>query len=158
MDARPPIEPFVAAALADTPLDVAGRAVHTWDEGEGPARAESRLERILAGDQRASARPLAALRADGNDVPVRGDLLVVRDGRDRPRAVVEVIEQNVVPFDVVDEHFAADCGEGDLSLRHWRDTHHATFERQARRVADADPRLPVVTVRFRLVYPRLLGA
>ncbi len=158
MDARPPIEPFVTAALADTPIDVAGRAVHTWAEGDGPVHAEARLERILAGDQRASARPLAALRADGSDVPTRGDLLVVRDGRDRPRAVVEVIEQSVVPFDLVDEHFAADCGEGDLSLRYWRDTHREAFARQASRVADTDPSLPVVTIRFRLVYPRLLGA
>jgi uncharacterized protein YhfF len=155
---RPPIEPFVAAALADTPLDVAGRALHAWDEGDGPAHAESRLERILAGDQRASARPLAALQAEGKGVPVEGDLLVVRDGRGRPRAVVEVIEQRVVPFDLVDEHFAADYGEGDLSLRHWRDTHSAAFEHQASRIGAIDPALPLVTIRFRLVYPRLLGA
>ncbi|TVR96887.1 MAG: ASCH domain-containing protein [Trueperaceae bacterium] len=158
MDTRPPIEPFVAAALADTPIDVAGKTLHTWDEGGGPAHAESRLRRILDGDQRASALPLAVVRSDGGDVPVEGDLLVVRDGRDRPRAVVEVIEQRVVPFDLVDEHFAADCGEGDLSLRQWRETHRATFEGQAHRVDAADPRLPVVTIRFRLVYPCLLGA
>jgi len=158
VDARPLIEPFVAAALADTPIDVAGRTLHTWDEGDAPAHATSRLGRILAGDQRASALPLAVLRADGNDVPAEGDLLVVGDGHDRPRAVVEVIEQRVVPFDLVDELFAADCGEGDLSLRQWRETHHAAFERQARRAGAVDPRLPVVTIRFRLVYPRLLGA
>jgi uncharacterized protein YhfF len=158
VEARPPIEPFVAAALADTPLDVAGRTLHAWDEGDGAALAQARLERILAGDQRASARLLAALLAEGKDLPVEGDLLVVRDGRDRPRAVVEVIEQRVVPFDLVDEHFAADCGEGDLSLRHWREAHLAAFERQAARIGAVDPTLPLLTIRFRLVHPRLLGA
>lgn len=158
MDARPPIEPFVAAALADTPIDVHGRALHAWDEGDGPVRAEARLQRILAGHQRASARPLAALRANGTALPVEGDLIVVRDGLDRPHAVVEVIEQRVVPFHLVDEHFAADCGEGDLSLRHWREVHQGEFERQARRSGAEDPTLPVVTIRFRLVHPRLLGA
>ena len=158
MYARPPLEPFVTTALADASIDVGGRALHTWDEGDGSAHAEARLERILAGDQRASARPLAVLHAAGNDVPAEGDLLVVRDGRDRPRAIVEVIEQRVVPFDLVDEHFAADCGEGDMSLRQWRATHHAVFVNQARRVGSVDAALPVVTIRFRLVYPRLLGA
>lgn len=158
VEARPPIEPLLVAALADTPIDVDGRSLHAWDEGDAPANAESRLERILAGHQRAAARPLAVLRADGTELPLEGDLLVVRDGRGRPRAVVEVIEQRVVPFDLIDEHFAADCGEGDLSLRHWRHAHQAAFVLQASRTGVVDPALPVVTIRFRLVYPRLLGA
>jgi uncharacterized protein YhfF len=158
VETRPPIEPFVVAALSDSTIDVTGRALHAWDEGDGSANAQARLERILAGHQRASARPLAAARAAGQPLPLEGDLLVVRDGRQRPRAVVEVIEQRIVPFELIDELFAADCGEGDLSLRYWRETHRAGYEHQASLSGAVDADLPLVTIRFRLVYPRVFGA
>lgn len=158
MEASHSIEPFVAAALATTPLDVAGRSLHAWDEGGDAETRQARLERILAGHQRASARPLAVFEAAGAEPPSPGDLLVVSDGRGDPKAVIEVIEQRVLPFDRVDEHFAADYGEGDLSLRSWRDAHRSAFEQQASECGAADPALPLVTIRFRLVYPRLLGA
>ena len=158
MEASHSIEPFVAAALATTPLDVAGRSLHAWEEGGDAETVQARLERILAGHQRASARPLAAFGEADVERPSPGDLLVVSDGRGRPTAVIEVIEARVLPFDRVDEHFAADYGEGDLSLRSWREAHRAALERQARELGDDDPALPLMAIRFRLVYPRLLGA
>lgn len=158
MEASHSLEPFVTAALATTPLDAAGRSLHAWDEGGDAATVQARLERILAGHQRASALPLAALRQGGDGPPSPGDLLVLPDARGQPTAVIEVIEARVLPFDRVDEHFAADHGEGDLSLRSWRETHRDAFERQAIEHGDTDPDLPLVAIRFRLVYPRLLGA
>lgn len=158
MEASQSIEPFAAAVLATTPLDVAGRSLRVWEEGGDAETVQARLERILAGHQQASARPLAAFGAAGDERPSPGDLLVVSDGRRRPRAVIEVIEARVLPFDRVDEHFAADYGEGDLSLRSWCEAHRAAFEREARELGDVDPELPLVAIRFRLVHPRLLGA
>lgn len=158
MEASHPIEPFVTAALAATPIDVAGRSLHAWDEGGDADVVQARLERILAGHQRASARPLAAFRVKGDEPPSPGDLLIVSDARACPVAVIEVIEQRVLPFDRIDEHFAADYGEGDLSLPAWREAHRGALERQAAVLGDDDPELPLVTIRFRLVYPRLLDA
>ncbi len=159
MDAAESVEPFVASFLASAPVDVSGRDVGDWDLGDEPEVVGARLERVKAGYQRASAGLLWLLEARGEDPPRCGDLCVLRNAEGQAQAVVEVLESQVVPFGQVDEHFAVDMGEGDLSLAQWRRSHGQVFERQCRSLGyHPSDTMPVVCLRFRLVYPRLLGA
>jgi uncharacterized protein YhfF len=159
MDATESSKPFVASFLDEALIDVAGRELRVWELGDGPDTISRRLERVLAGSQRATAGLLWGLEARGEPPPRRGDLRLLRNARGEPRAVVEILESQVLPFAHVDEHFAVDVGEGDLSLSHWRKLHGDAFERECvrlgRRPGDA---MPVVCLRFRLVYPQLHGA
>ena len=159
MDAAESMKPFVASFLASAPVDVRGRDVGCWELGDEPEVVDARLERVKAGYQRASAGLLWLLDAHGEDPPRCGDLRVLRDAQGQAQAVVEVLESQVVPFGQVDEHFAVDVGEGDLSLTYWRRSHGQVFERQCRSLGyHPSDTMPVVCLRFRLVYPRLLGA
>ncbi len=158
MDATDSVKPLVSTLLASAPFDVQGRDVGYLELDEDGEVAEARLQRVLAGHQRASTSLLWAFEARGERPPQPGNLRVLRDGAGRPQAVIEVVESKVMPFADVDEYVAADLGEGDLSLNYWRITYGAAFERQcASNGWGASDFMPVVCLRFRLVYPRLMG-
>ena len=153
------IEPFMATAMSRAALDVSTSRVHLWTLGPDEASNELRLEAVIAGYQRATAVSACELEAAGRSVPTAGDLLVVRDAKLRPRAVVSVVESRMLAFGDVDELFAADTGEGDLSLRYWREVHRPVFERSARlHGCMTGESMPIVAIRFELVYPSQLGA
>lgn len=72
----------------------------------------------------------------------------------RALCVIETSSVEIVPYDQVGEAFAAIEGEGNGSLRYWREVHWAYFGRQAMRIGgEADPRMPVVCEQFEVVYP-----
>ncbi|WP_375000447.1 ASCH domain-containing protein [Aeromicrobium sp. CTD01-1L150] len=110
-----------------------------WDYGAGPEGegADSGQERT--GDEQ---------------LPAAGDLAIVLDGRGHPRALIEVTEVRVVPFQEVDAEHARLEGEGDLSLRYWRESHERFFTEFASHDRGFDPAMPVVLERFRLLHPR----
>jgi ASCH domain len=66
---------------------------------------------------------------EGLRPPQVGDLSIVTDWDGLPLCVIETTEVEVQAFQDVDEDFAADEGEGDLSLKYWKDVHWAYFER-----------------------------
>ena len=93
--------------------------------------------------------------AAGKPLPEIGALSVVTDWRGAPLRVIETTHVEIVPFDRVDEGFAATEGEGDGSLRYWRDAHWRFFSRECARIGRRpDPQMPVVCERFEVVYPR----
>jgi uncharacterized protein YhfF len=72
-----------------------------------------------------------------------------------PVCVIETTQVHVSPFEEVSEAFAAAEGEGDGSLKYWRDAHWPYFARECRRIGRApDARMPVVCERFALIYRR----
>ncbi|CAA9414477.1 MAG: hypothetical protein AVDCRST_MAG22-2125 [uncultured Rubrobacteraceae bacterium] len=65
--------------------------------------------------------------AGGEPVARPGERSIILDGRGEPLCVVETTEVEVRRFDEVDEEFARDEGEGDLSLAYWREAHRRFF-------------------------------
>jgi uncharacterized protein YhfF len=75
------------------------------------------------------------------------------DWQGKPLGVIETEVVEVVPFEEVTEAFAAREGEGDKSLRYWREVHWACFGRECRRIGrEPDMRMPIVCEQFALVY------
>lgn len=111
----------------DTPYDA-------WDFGDSATMADELLELVLARTKRATAGLVEAFRRDGEPVPEVGDLSVILDGAGRPRCVIETTSVEVKPFHAVDAVFAATEGEGDGSLRYWRDAHRRFFGRECARL------------------------
>ena len=70
-----------------------------------------------------------------------------------PLCVVETTAVATVPFEEVSEEFAATEGEGDRSLRYWREVHWAYFGRVCKRIRRVpSPRMPIVCERFEVIY------
>ncbi|BAN02085.1 ASCH domain-containing protein [Ilumatobacter coccineus] len=132
----------------DTPL----YDVFHFDDNERDADELAAL--VLRGTKRATASLQCEYGDDSKRAPMPGDLSVVTTWAGAPVCIIETTAVDVTGFDDVDEDFAAAEGEGDGSLRHWREVHEAYFGRVCERLGrEPSDGMPVVCERFRVVYP-----
>lgn len=101
------------------------RDLETFSFGDGPDLANRLLVLVLSGTKCATcwAESQGLLSAEV------GKMMVVLDGQGVPKAIVKTIELTKRRFDEVDEAFAYDEGEGDRSLKYWREAHTRYFTR-----------------------------
>lgn len=91
--------------------------------------------------------------AEGSPLPRAGEKLIVLDGKDEPLCIIETIEVEVRPYDEVDAGFAYEEGEGDRSLKYWREAHWNFFSCTLPKIGrEPAPDMPLVCERFRVVY------
>ena len=136
------VEGFSASALADT-----------------RALADERADLVLAGIKRAHATLRRDFQQDLDPLPQIGDHLVVLDGAGQPRAIVRCTHVELRRFNEIDDAFAFDAGEGDLSLRWWLTAHRQDFaERSERDGFEVDERVELVLEYFERVWPPLAEA
>jgi uncharacterized protein YhfF len=116
-----------------------------WAFGDSPGLANELLALVLSGAKRATCDSLAARQAD--IMPTVGEVSVILDGSGEPACAIETTDVAVMRFSEVSAAFAAEEGEGDLSLDYWRQAHRGYFERQGTYSND----MQVVCERFRLL-------
>jgi len=92
--------------------------------------ADSLAELVLSGTKRATASAFWSFEALGKRAPVPGDLSIVTNWAGVPQCVIETVAVDLVPFNEVSAEFAATEGEGDGSLRYWREAHEQFFQRE----------------------------
>jgi uncharacterized protein YhfF len=142
---------FQAAAGADP----ASRFYEAFHFDDNQASADELAQLVLQGTKRATAGLLWSFETDQKRPPRPGDLSVVTNWAGEPLCIIETAAVSVVPYDEVSEDFAATEGEGDGSLRHWREVHWAYFGRECSRIGKTvSLKMPVVCERFTVVYPR----
>jgi len=131
-------------------------AFHFHDHEQG-ARELAAL--VLQGVKRASASLVWTWEHDLETPPWPGSVSVVTDWAGKPLCVIETRSIEVVPFEEVTAGFAATEGEGDRSLRHWREGHWAYFTRECARIGrEPDVRMPVLCECFDVVFVGAHGA
>lgn len=118
-----------------------------WAFGDSPHLADELLALVIEGKKTATCCSLKQYQDEKIPMPKPGDRAVILDGAQRPRCVLETVELEVKPFDHIDERFARDEGEGDLSYTYWRSAHVNYFTRQG----VFSPDMLTVCERFRLV-------
>lgn len=124
-----------------------------WAFGATTEQADELVALVLAGTKTATAGALWDYEVEDERLPHVGDLAILLDGAERPRALIEVTHVDVVPFDEVDDEHAHLEGEGDRSLAHWREVHERFFTVHAEHDRGFSPAMPVVLERFRVLYP-----
>ena len=102
--------------------------------GDTPAAADEGAAAILSGDKTATSSPHWEY-PDGR-IPFVGALSVVLDGRGRPRAIVETVRVEIIPFGSVNGHLAHAYGEGARTLDWWRSEVGAWYRAAAARHGD----------------------
>ena len=125
-----------------------------WAFGATPEQADELIGLVLAGTKTATAGAQWDYEHEGETLPHVGDLAILLDGSEHPRALIEVMQVDVVPFEDVDAEHARLEGEGDRSLEHWRVVHERFFTDHATHDRGFAPTMPVVLERFRVLYPR----
>lgn len=155
MSCEPPeVRAFWEAFVATLPPGRDPGPCDAWSFGDSPAMGDELGRLVVDGPKRATAGWLRSYEHDGDPLPHEGMFSLILDGRGDPLCVIETTEVRLVPFGGVDAAFAYDEGEGDRSLRFWRDAHRRFFGREAERLGlrftDDET---VVCERFRVVFP-----
>lgn len=125
-----------------------------WSFGDEPELAERLLAAVLAGEKTATSSALWDYDDEGAPLPVAGELSILLDGENHPRALIRTTSVETTTFEEVDEDFAAAEGEDDRTLESWRTGHEAYFRRNLPEGREFSPDMPVVCERFELLYPR----
>ncbi len=112
--------------------------------GDSDALADELGALIVAGTKIATC---SALRHYPEGPPVVGYRCVVEDGQGRALCVIETSAVQIKRFDDVDEAFARDEGEGDLSYANWRAAHEGYFSRNG----GFSPDMEVICEHFHVV-------
>ena len=128
--------------------------VTAWAFGAGPKMETELAELVLSGSKRATASSLQGILTDGDPLPQVGTYSVILDGTETARCIIRTTSVTIAPFDQVTDEFAAQEGEGDGSLRYWRDGHRHFFSREhdALNIPFHDA-IPVICEKFTVVWP-----
>jgi uncharacterized protein YhfF len=122
--------------------DLDWRSLESFSFGDSPTMADRLLGFVLSGAKTATCWSVR----DGQQTHV-GKRMVVKDGADRPRAVVETVSLEQLRFNEVGWTFALAEGEGDECLEEWREGHRAYFTRNG----GFAPDMMLWCERFRLI-------
>lgn len=113
--------------------------------GDGPELSDWLLSLIAAGRKTSTCSALRDYIAEGEAVPVAGQVEIVLDHNDLPVMVIRIDSVTLTPFDEVDEDFALAEGEGDYAA--WRAGHIDFFGRNG----GFDPKMMLVCQRFHMI-------
>ena len=154
------IEPFWLAYQRACQVKVPGFSASAL--GHTRALADTLAALVVAGVKRAQATPLrdfevdAPAQPDGQsaELPQPGDHLVVLDGSGVPCVIVRTTQVEKRLFNQIDDAFAFEAGEGDLTLRWWLTAHRQDFaERAEAEGFEADERMDLLLEYFEVVWP-----
>lgn len=121
--------------------------------GDTKALANQLAAYVASEKKRACVSLLRDFDAPDARLPEVGDLCLVLDGLERPRAVIETTRVVIKPFIEVTDDFAFSEGEGMRSRAAWLRQHRGFFQRQSRRQGLAfHDDLPAVFERFHVIW------
>jgi len=148
------VRPFWEAFVATAGAEAVSRLYEVFHFDDHEESANELADLVLSGDKRATAGLVWVFEAKQRPIPKPRDLSVVTRWDGRPVCVIETTRVEIHPYDEVDDAFAAAEGEGDGSLRYWRDAHWRFFSRECQRIGRTpDMKMPVVCERFDVVHP-----
>ena len=87
-------------------------------------------------------------------MPVVGEYSIILDSAKQPLCIVKTSSVTTRKFSEIDEEYARTEGEGDGSLKYWKDVHWRYFLGECKLV-EREPHedMPVVCEIFEVVYP-----
>jgi len=126
-----------------------------WHFGNTQEMALELAGLVLAGKKVATASLVSVNEIRPDEAPIEDGYSVATDFEGSPMCVIQTTEIRHLPFEEVDAQFASDEGEGDQTLKHWRDVHSRYFAREATELGmEFNSRSLVCCERFRLLHPR----
>jgi uncharacterized protein YhfF len=149
------IAEFWKGFLASDPAtgDKTQSPCEAWSFGDTAEMADNLGRLVLAGVKTATCSLLWEYEYDKENIPAAGERSIITDGKGHPLCVIETVEVEIKPYCEVDDIFAWSEGEGDRSLRHWREAHWRFFTKVCRRIGrEVDENMPLVCERFQMIY------
>lgn len=123
-----------------------------WAFGATPEHADELLTLVLDGTKTGTASALWDMEAEGESVPEVGEVSIILDARDVPRAVIITTAVEIVPFSEVSAEHAHSEGEGEQTLAAWREILERFWHRHGQSSRGFSPDMPIVCERFRVAF------
>ncbi len=121
--------------------------------GDHPKLADELGALVVSGIKTGTCSSLWEWQAEGNPIPEAGLISIVLNGAGDPICIIETTKVTQQRFNEVDEDFARSEGEGDLSLRYWREAHTMFFSRILPKFdMEFSEDMPLVCERFQVIY------
>ena len=115
--------------------------------------ADECAELVVKGIKQATATSLWWFKKNNVSLPRVGDKFIVTDWVGNPRAIIETIKVQQVPFNKITSEFAEIEGEGDKSLGYWRKVHEAYYKREmATYIEKFDKNMIIVCEYFKKIF------
>jgi uncharacterized protein YhfF len=96
---------------------------------------------------------LWAYEAENEELPQVGELSLVTNWDGNPLCIIETSQVTIHPFNEVDAQFAYEEGEGDRSLKYWREVHWEAFKRECTTIGrEPQESMRLVCERFKLLF------
>jgi uncharacterized protein YhfF len=142
---------FLATLPADSPYH--DKLYDPDGFGDSPEMADELGALVLSGIKTGTCSSVWEWEAEGEALPETGSIWIILDGGGKPICIAETYEVTIRKYKEVDADFARDEGEGDLSLRYWREAHKNYFSRVFPKIGkEFSEDMPLVCERFRLIY------
>lgn len=126
-----------------------------WFFGNNSEMARELAELVISEKKRATASLVEFNEMHPEVAPIKDGYSVVTDFESNPLCIIQTTEIRQIPFMEVDAAFAFDEGEGDQTLRDWRDGHWRYFTKEAAEFGlEFNEKSLVCCERFRLLYPK----
>lgn len=138
-------------AFAALHPEAANEPYEAWAYGDAP---DELAQLTLADIKRATASVHMLYAMDGDSVPQAGDYSVILDSCGEAVCVIRNVQVRILPYRDVDGHQAFLEGEGDRSLRYWREVHERFFRQElAGYGLEFTEDIAVVCEEFEVMYP-----
>lgn len=111
-----------------------GTPYQVWYFGNSAEMALELAELVMLGKKTATASLAKTNELEPENAPVVDGYSVVTTFDGDPLCIIQTTGIRYLAFGDVDPEFAADEGEGDLSLEYWRRVHHDYFEKESARL------------------------
>lgn len=105
------------------------KSYQTWHFCDNEKDADELAELVKQGIKRATTSLYCFYEAEGEALPKEGDLNIITDWNGFAKCVIQTKNVTIEPFHEVSEEFARTEGEGDKSLKYWREAHINAFNR-----------------------------
>lgn len=113
---------------------------------------DAQVANILSGQRTAIFSTFASYSVDGEPLPVSGELYLVFDRGNNPRAVIEIESVGILPFNEITWGMAQKEGE-DENLEEWRLRQQENLEEEGEIVGfKFSPELKIIFQTFRVLY------
>jgi uncharacterized protein YhfF len=128
-----------------------------WSFGNTPDMKDSLADLVLNGRKRATTSLVWGYeKSPGEKLPTVGGHSIILNSAGEPICIIETMKVEKRKFSQIDDEYAFIEGEGDRSLKYWREGHWRFFSKECElleRVPSED--MPVICEIFRMVYPKL---
>lgn len=129
-----------------------GTPYQVWYFGNSREMALELAGLVVSGKKTATASLAKTNEIEPENAPVDDGYSVVTTFDGEPLCIIQTTEIRHLAFRDVGPEFAADEGEGDLSLEYWRRVHRDYFTKEAKRLGfDFDDKSIVCCERFELL-------